>query len=454
MLRTSTNWLALGRAQIRSRHSPSIPSRSLLGRGPSLQPTLSSAHAVHKTCPCCVSASPSRNFNTSHPHSFAATPPKDMPNPNKVTERLFQSPSKYIQGPSAIQNAGKYLSAFGKAPLLLSDELVYGLAGKDLTGALETSGFKVTRGIFGGEASREEVARVGALAKDNSVDFIVALGGGKTIDTAKAIADDLGLQIAVLPTTASTDAPCSALSVIYKPNGEFESYRFYSGNPHTVLVDTSVVVKAPARFLSAGIGDALATNLEAKAAKNSPNFGGGLPTEVATAIGAKCEEILFKYGRQAVQANKAKAVTPAFEAVVEANTLLSGLGFESGGLAAAHAIHNGLTAIDNHTLHTKMHGEKVAFGTICQLVLDGAPTSESDRYIALMVSVGLPVTLADLGIGAATDEELIRVARLACAPNETIWNMDRLITEEIVFAAIKGADAAGRDWKVRNGVKA
>ncbi|EPS98494.1 hypothetical protein FOMPIDRAFT_1024639 [Fomitopsis schrenkii] len=377
-----------------------------------------------------------------------------MPNPNKVTERLFQSPSKYIQGPSAIQNAGKYLSAFGKAPLLLSDELVYGIAGKDLTTSLEGSGFKVTRGIFGGEASRDEVARIATLAKQNSVDFIVALGGGKTIDTAKAIADDVGLQVAVLPTTASTDAPCSALSVIYKPNGEFESYRFYSANPHTVLVDTSVVVKAPARFLAAGIGDALATNLEARSARNSPNFGGGLPTEVSAAIGAKCEEILFKYGRQAVEANKRHAVTPAFEAVVEANTLLSGLGFESGGLAAAHAIHNAITAIDNHTLHTKMHGEKVAFGIVCQLILDNASTAEMDRYLELLVSVGLPIELADLGIGAATDAELRHVAELACSPNETIWNMDRLITPEIVFNAIKGADAAGGDYKVRNGIKA
>lgn len=211
-------------------------------------------------------------------------------------------------------------------------------AGKELTTTLEAAKFKVTRGIFGGEASKDEINRLTSLSKSHSVDFIVALGGGKTIDTAKAIADDLGLQVAVLPTTASTDAPCSALSVLYTSNGEFENYRFYSKNPNTVLVDTSVVVKAPYRFLAAGIGDAIATNLEAKSARNSPNFGGGLPTEVSAAIGAKCEEILFKYGKQAVEANKAGAVTPAFEAVVEANTLLSGLGFESGGLAAAHAV--------------------------------------------------------------------------------------------------------------------
>ncbi|CCM05669.1 uncharacterized protein FIBRA_07899 [Fibroporia radiculosa] len=374
-----------------------------------------------------------------------------MPNPNRVTEKLFQSPSKYIQGPSAIHNAPKYLSSFGVAPLLLCDDFVYGIAGEGLMAALEVAKFKVTRGIFGGEASKDEIVRLGALGKDKLVDFIIALGGGKTIDSAKAIADDLGLKVAVLPTTASTDAPCSAGSVLYQPNGKFENYRFYSNNPSIVLVDTSIVVQAPSRFLASGIGDALATNLEAKAARNSPNFGGGLPTEAAVAIGAKCEEILFKYGRQAVEANRAKAVTPAFEAVVEANTLLSGLGFESGGLAAAHAIHNGLTAIDNHTLHAKMHGEKVAFSTICQLILDSAPTSEMDRYISLMASVGLPTTLADLGIGNATDEELRRVAALACAPNETIWNMDRVITEEIVFNAIKGADVAGKDHKVRTG---
>lgn len=96
----------------------------------------------------------------------------------------------------------------------------------------------------------------------------------------------------------------------------------------------------------------------------------------------------------------------------------------------------------------------VAFGIVCQLILDNASTAEMDRYLELLVSVGLPIELADLGIGAATDAELRHVAELACSPNETIWNMDRLITPEIVFNAIKGADAAGGDYKVRNGIKA
>lgn len=50
-------------------------------------------------------------------------------------------------------------------------------------------------------------------------------------------------------------------------------------------------------------------------------------------------------GADACVAVANKIVSPALERIVEANTLLSGLGFESSGLAAAHAIHNGLTMI-------------------------------------------------------------------------------------------------------------
>ncbi|KAF7799187.1 hypothetical protein EIP86_010418 [Pleurotus ostreatoroseus] len=374
-----------------------------------------------------------------------------MPNPKHITERIFQSPSKYIQGPNAIKNAAKYLETLGRTPLLAVDNIVYEIAGKNLIAALEAENFKVTRVEFGGEASAQEIDRLADIGKSHNVDFVIALGGGKTIDTAKAVADKLGLLAAVLPTTASTDAPCSALSVIYTPHGAFESYRFYSKNPAIVLVDTSVVVKAPPRFLAAGIGDALATNVEARRSKTSPNFGGLLPTEVSEAICTKCEEILFKYGKQAYEANKAKAVTPAFEAVVEANTLCSGLGFESGGLAAAHAIHDGFTSI--HAMHGLMHGEKVAFGIVCQLILDGASQDELDRYIELMLSVDLPVTFAQLGIPNVTDDEVRGVAKLATQPNETIWNMERAISEEIVFNAIKGANAASESYIKRTGWK-
>ncbi|KZT23828.1 Dehydroquinate synthase-like protein [Neolentinus lepideus HHB14362 ss-1] len=308
-----------------------------------------------------------------------------------------------------------------------------------------------TRGAFTGEASLQEIKRLSHIVTSSKppCDFIIALGGGKTCDTAKQIATDLHVPVAVLPTTASTDAPCSALSVLYTPEGEFHKYSFFEKNPNIVLVDTSIVIKAPARFLASGIGDALATNIEAREVRNSPNFGKGLPTNVSTAICQKCEEILFEYGKQALDANKAQALTPAFEAVVEANTLLSGLGFESGGLAAAHAIHDGLTALPE--LHHLMHGEKVNFGTVCQLLLSNTPAAELNRYLTLMVSVGLPITFEQLGLKQVKDEDLRKVARLSCAPGETIWNLDCVISEEVVYNLLKASDAVGRAFMAQVG---
>ncbi|KAF8880124.1 glycerol dehydrogenase, partial [Mucidula mucida] len=370
---------------------------------------------------------------------------------NTVTEKLFQSPSKYIQGPAAIKNAPKYLGQLGNTALLIADDNVYKIAGTALTQSLESAGLKVAYVRFNGEASADEIARVRDVGTQNKVDYVIALGGGKTIDTAKAVADKLNVPSAVLPTTASTDAPCSALSVIYTPHGEFDSYSFFNKNPTVVLVDTSIVAKAPARFLSAGIGDALATHVEAREVRTATNFGGGLPTLLAGAISAKCEEILFKYGKLAYEHNKVGAITPALEAVVEANTLLSGLGFESGGLAAAHAIHDGLTALE--PTHKMMHGEKVNFGTVCQLILSNSSAEEMDKYMELMVSVDLPITLKQLGVTDVTPEELRHVAELACSGNETIWNLPYVINIDLVYNAIVGADAAGHDFLRRKGIK-
>ena len=180
--------------------------------------------------------------------------------------------------------------------------------------------------------------------------------------------------------------------------GVFQEYRFYRKNPDLVLVDTEVIAQAPPRLLVAGMGNALATWFEARTcvAGHVKNMRGGGSTNSAAALAELCYRTLLEDGEAALRAVETKVVTPALERLVEANTLLSGLGFESSGLAAAHAVHNGLTVAPG--THHYLHGEKVAFGLLVQLVLEGSSRTTVEQVLGFSTEVGLPITLAEIGL--------------------------------------------------------
>ena len=267
------------------------------------------------------------------------------------------------------------------------------------------------------------------------------------LDTARAAAADLDLPVVNCPTVASSDAPCSALSVVYTDDGAFLQYRIYRKNPDLVLVDTDVIAKSPPRLLVAGMGDALATWFEARTCVegNIKNMRGGGSSRSALALAELCYRILLSDGADALSALRNQAVTPALERLVEANTLLSGLGFESSGLAAAHAVHNGLTAVPQ--THPYFHGEKVAYGVLVQLILEDRPHDLLEQVLDFSSRVGLPTTLAEIGLGDMTGEMLDRIATRSTAEGETIHNEPFEVRPPLVAEAIRAADAMGREWK-------
>lgn len=358
-----------------------------------------------------------------------------------ITAVLF--PNRYIQGFNAIEHClGQELARLGKKALLLESPSAH----KNLSNVIEKSlknNIDFVVDIFNRECSDEEIIRIVEFVKENHIDVIVGIGGGKAIDTAKAVAATLNTACVVVPTLASTDAPCSALSVIYTPTGEFKRYFVLPRNPDIVLVDSNVIANAPVRFLVAGMGDALATWFEAEDCRQSKagNMTGRPGPISAFALAQFCFDILLKYGVQAKNACEQKVVTPALEHVIEANTLLSGLGFESGGLSAAHAIHNGFTVLEE--THDYWHGEKVAIGTLSMLMLIDSDPGLIDSVYSFCESVGLPTTLAQIGLANVTDADLMKVAVLACAEGESIYNSPAEINPDTVFASIKAANAEG-----------
>lgn len=360
---------------------------------------------------------------------------------------IIASPTRYIQGKGELNQLCQHVEKLGKKLFVVvspsGKKRVEGIIAKSAA----SEGCSVVYESFNGECCQTEIDRIVEAFRSSGCDVVVGVGGGKIHDTAKAAAYYAGAPVVIVPTIASTDAPCSALSVIYTDNGVFEKYLFLPSSPNVVLVDTDIVSAAPERLLVSGMGDALATYFEARACQRSEatNCVGGKATLAAMQLARLCYDTLIEDGLQAKLAVEKKVCTKSVEKIIEANTYLSGIGFESGGLAGAHAIHNGLTAIEE--THQLYHGEKVAFGTLVQLVLEDSPRDELEEVIGFCMEVGLPTTLKDLGIEKVDQAKIMEVAKLACAESETIHNMPFAVTPATVYAAILGADALGTYYK-------
>jgi len=364
-----------------------------------------------------------------------------------VRMRIFGSPGRYIQGPGLINRAADSIGQLKVQRVgLLCSERARRNEGTRLIEGLQQAGIDTVFSLFGGECSMREIDRQVAFLDDQPepIQALIALGGGKPLDTGKSVAYRLQLPVVVIPTLASNDAPCAAVSVIYTPEGATESFETFESNPSLVLVDTEIIAHAPARTLVAGMGDAMATWYEARACAGNPdgiNVYGARPTLAGTTLARLAADILFEHGEAALVALEKKEPNEALEKVVEANILLSGLGFECGGLAASHAVAQALTLVDEVEKNS-MHGEMVGFGILTQLMLE-ADSEDADRVSELFARIGLPITFAQLGIEPGQDDWLDDVIS-ATLSFPFIGNMPAPVNEVNLRQALLNADALGR----------
>lgn len=373
--------------------------------------------------------------------------------------RGFRAPGTYMQGRGVLNYLGRLVRRFGKKALVLSDSDVKRIVGDVIEGSLKNYGIDYVYVIFNRECSWEEINRVTKIALENSVDMVVGVGGGKTLDTAKAVAIPNELAAIMVPTIASTDAPTSAISVVYTEPypGEFLEVLNHYKNPDMVVVDTEVIAGAPARFLAAGMGDAASHYWEIRSLfqANKPGHvfmdyekmkgveplkSFDLPLHIAKLLW----EILQKHGVAAMQAAKLKSVTPSLDLVVYANTLLSGLAFENGGTGFAHAIGNSLSVLEKKMKPVQYHGEMVSFGTLVEILTEGT-LEQAVEYIKWAHSVGLPVTFEELGLREVTDEDLHKVVEKLKTTTEYL-RLPYEIPEEQMIALMKVANEVGRKY--------
>ncbi len=350
-------------------------------------------------------------------------------------------PRLYLQGYGIFPQLGQEVKRFSNSALVIADQFIAKNFAEKIKETFESAGVEYSILEFVGQCSPNQIERLSKLAKEANRGVLVAIGGGKTLDIVKGVSLESGLPQVVVPTIASNDAPTSRVIVTYTDEGEFIGPRFLSLNPELIFVDTEIITKAPAHFFACGIADALATYYEAQQClkKDVNNFYNGKQTMVAQAIARTCHETIWEYAVEAYESVKKQECTPVVEKVIEANILLSGIGFEGCGVAAAHAIGLSLSALEAHCDDVKgiMHGEEVALGIIAQFILEKRSEEEIDELHNFYIKLGLPIHFSQVGIQDFTEEKLRIVAKAATKERSRIWNMPCEISEDIVVDVLK-----------------
>jgi glycerol dehydrogenase len=353
-------------------------------------------------------------------------------------KRALVLPGKILLGRGTLSEIGERASEYGSKALLIAHAEDRERVRDILDESSARCGVEFLYADFPGECCGSVVADLKNFCVDAEAGLVIGLGGGKGIDTAKIIADHLNLPMFSVPTTAATDAPCSSLAITYDEEHHFVGPVRLRRNPALVLIDTDIIAKAPERFLVSGMGDAFPTFFEARACRRANILNnGGLSSLCAYGLAELCLKTLLEKGEEALMACRCNVATPAFEDIVEVNIVMSGIGFESVGVAAAHGLAGALESLG---ATRALHGETVAFGALVQFVLENAPRDEIRTALDFYRKVGLPLRLSDIGIENPSREAIERASELACAPGSVVHNMPFEVTPRMVACALVAAD--------------
>lgn len=339
-------------------------------------------------------------------------------------------PARYVQGANALALLEGML---GDCLNATSATLIYDGA---LTGYLPSftdSGLFIEPVRFPGTCSESVVQTLSTIAAAHRTDCVIGFGGGKTLDTAKAVAANIQRPLVIIPSAASSDAPTSRLVALYDGHTLLRSCTLRK-NPDVILVDTTVLMRAPRRLMLAGIGDALSKRFEVDLSvfHAVPNTFGLASPGLARLLADNCYALIRAHASEALREHDAGVAGHHFERLVEACVLYSGLAFEGGGLSLAHGLLRGLTTLPG--TENFLHGELVAYGTLIQLLANSRQREHFDDVLSLIRSIGLPSCLRDIGVRDLTDEAAHEVARLALTAPYLAKNAQNISPNEIVNA--------------------
>jgi glycerol dehydrogenase len=359
------------------------------------------------------------------------------------------APAQVVRGHGAWAEALPLIPQLGQRPLLLGRSASTAVVRAGLQVSLEAQGLAVLDAQLEHDCCWADLHRLSAELLRSGVDAVIAVGGGKVLDAGKWLADHHGLPCVTVPTSAATCAGWTALSNIYSPQGAFEGDVALARCPDLLIFDHGLVRQAPPRTLASGIADAMAKWYEASVSSGA-STDGLIQQAVQMARVLRDQLLLDAEAAMAnARAGSTEPVSDAWVRVAEACGLTAGVIGGIGGArcrtVAAHAVHNGLTQLP--ASHGKLHGEKVGFGILVQLRLEevlGANQLAAQarrQLVPVFRSLGLPISLDQLGLGATSLAELQEVCAFACRADSDLHHLPFAVSDADLLAALVSTTA-------------
>ncbi|MDD3278205.1 MAG: iron-containing alcohol dehydrogenase family protein [Lachnospiraceae bacterium] len=335
----------------------------------------------------------------------------------------------YREVPGVCQDFGKKIFLIGGERALLAgkEKLVQALADSPLT-IVQTE-------LFGADCTYERMEELARLAEQSGAEMIFGMGGGKALDTAKGTAQKAGLPVFTFPTIASTCAATTALSVVYRQDGNFDSFYFYEKPARHCFIDLDIIAHAPWRYLRAGMGDTIGKHFECHLAARGDKLDHS--SALGREISNMCYEPLREHGVQALADCRLAHASWELEQAVLANIVSTGLVslmvLDDYNCAIAHSVYYGLVLLPGFE-EKYLHGDVVAYGVLVQLAIDGQ-TEQLGQVRAFLQELGIPVTLREMEI--SLNREVLQPVLTETVNGPDMEHLPYPVSEDMVFEGMK-----------------
>lgn len=351
-----------------------------------------------------------------------------------MNQRFF---ADYTIGKNAYDAIGSVCGKLGKNVLIIGGKTALSVTETKLKKAMEK--FNVIDAVvYGTECTMNVINGLYRAYSDADVDFVIGVGGGKAVDTAKYTARLLEVPFVSVPTLASNCAASSALSVVYNDNHVFEALVHHSRPAYHCFIDTDIILNSPCEFIRAGIGDTMAKYYEVEF--SSRNAKHTFSDDLGISISATCRRPLMDNAKKAVEDFKNGICSEELEKVILIIIINTGMvsmlinpDFNG---ALAHALFYGLTNIKGFE-KKYLHGDVVGYAVIVQLLMDNQ-RDEAAYVRKMLTELGIETTLAQRGVEVSR-KALDKIIKSALAdPDMKLTAYP--VSEDMVFKAIEEAE--------------